>query len=68
MTWEQLNDKEELLDHGVVIINKLDETLTCQLGDKYQWEWRSVVGDCFDGKPIWSLTLYVEPKEEEQDE
>jgi len=66
MSWQQQCDKEELLNNGALVLNEVEEALTFHLGDKYQWEWRSVVGECVEGNPIWSLTLYVEYKEEEQ--
>lgn len=44
--------------------DELEAALEKYVGDKFQWEWRSVVGEDVARNPIWSLHLYVELKEE----
>ena len=44
------------------VINAVESALEEHLSEHFKWEWRSVVGEQGNGKPIWNFTLYVEPK------
>jgi hypothetical protein len=65
---EEWTDKDELYDAGASILIELEATLEKYVGDKYQWEWRSVVGGDHKENPIWSMHLYVQTKEEENND
>jgi len=55
--------KEDIMyDGSSMVINNLEQVLSKELGADFKWEWRSVVGGD-ELNPIWSLTLFVEPKE-----
>jgi hypothetical protein len=62
---EEWTEKDELYDAGASILIELEATLEKYVGNKYQWEWRSVVGGDHKENPIWSMHLYVQTKEEE---
>ena len=58
-------EKDDLQDAGASILIELEATLEKYVGDKYQWEWRSVVGEDSQDSPQWSMHLYVHKKEKE---
>lgn len=58
-------EKDDLYDAGASILIELEATLKKYVGDKYKWEWRSVVGEDYKENPIWSMHLYVHKKEME---
>lgn len=60
---EEWTEKDELYDAGASILIELEDTLTKYIGDKYQWEWRSVVGEDYRENPIWNMNLFVQVKE-----
>lgn len=62
---KEWTEKDYLYDAGASVLMELENTLERYVGDKYKWEWRSVVGEDHKENPIWSLHLYVELKEEE---
>jgi hypothetical protein len=61
---KECTEKDELYDAGASTLIELEAALEKYVGDKFQWEWRSVVGEDVARNPIWSLHLYVELKEE----
>ena len=65
---EEWTEKDELYDAGASILIELEATLEKYVGNKYQWEWRSVVGGDHKENPIWSMHLYVQTKEEENND
>ena len=49
-------------------LNEIDEVLQKHFPEaEWNVEWRSVLGDDFLENPIWSLTIYVETRESEQE-
>jgi len=62
---KEWTEKDRLYDAGASTLIELENTLERYVGDKFQWEWRSVVGEDAARNPIWSLHLYVELKEED---
>ena len=58
-------ERDDLYDAGASILIELEATLEKYVGDKYQWEWRSVVGEDSQENPQWSMHLYVHKKEKE---
>lgn len=52
--------KRQLLDNGALVLNDIEASLDKHLGDHFQWEWRSVVGDNPHEPPMWSIHIYVE--------
>lgn len=54
--------KEDIMyDGSSAVINEIEKVLYKEMGKDFKWEWRSVVGGD-ELNPIWSLTLFVEPK------
>lgn len=64
---KEVTEKDKLYDAGASVLIELENTLERYVGDKYKWEWRSVVGGDYKENPIWSLHLYVEVKEAEDE-
>jgi hypothetical protein len=52
--------EEVMWEGSTLVLNDLEDILNKHLGEHFQWEWRSVVGEDSEENPIWSLTLYVE--------
>jgi len=49
-------------------LNEIDEVLQKHFPEaEWNVEWRSVLGNDFLENPIWSLTIYVETRESEQE-
>ncbi len=55
--------KERMIEASTLALGDIDAAMETQFPDsEWEFEWRSVVGEDEDGKPIWSLHLYVEAK------
>ena len=59
-------DEDEFFNDTAEVIIALEQALEEKLGStKWEWEWRSVIGEDYTEDPIWSLQLYVETKGKE---
>ena len=59
-------DEDEFFNNTAEVIIALEQALEEKLGStKWEWEWRSVIGEDYTEDPIWSLHLFVETKREE---
>jgi hypothetical protein len=61
-------DEDKFHNDTAEVIIELEKALEEKLGStKWEWEWRSVIGEDYREDPIWSLHLFVETKREEYD-
>jgi len=58
--------KDQLINNSTQVLNDIETSLQKHLGHYFQWEWRSVVGDNPYEPPMWSLHIYVERKESDE--